>query len=90
MPRAALNRLLSLLLFAGAIYTHAAEPAKAKAATNPPPGIAIPDTDRAELMQECERLRGKLDDLLKSLASAPEYLRLLPDVQVLHKAVWYR
>jgi predicted esterase len=49
----------------------------------PPPGVAIPDADRAELQKGVSDLGAKLGPLLKNPQTAP----LAADVAVLHKAV---
>jgi hypothetical protein len=53
----------------------------------PPPGVAIPDADRAELQAGVEAIGKEIDALRKELAAKPELLALLPDVQIFHKAV---
>ena len=53
----------------------------------PPRGIAIPDADRAELQPGVDELGRQIDALRESLRRKPDLLRLLPDVQVYHKAV---
>jgi len=53
----------------------------------PPPGIKIPDADRAQLMTDVAALGKEIDDLRAALAAKPELIDLLPDVQVFHKAV---
>ena len=53
----------------------------------PPPGISISATDRVALGKGAETLRGRLDRLRVDLEKRPELSRLLPDIEVLHKAV---
>lgn len=53
----------------------------------PPPGIAIKDSDRAELQSGVEDLGREIDSLRVTLKSKPALLDLLPDVQIYHKAV---
>ena len=53
----------------------------------PPPGVAIPEADRAELQTGVETLGKEIEALRKELPSKPELLALLPDVQIFHKAV---
>jgi dienelactone hydrolase len=53
----------------------------------PPPGVAIPEAERAELQAGVEALGKEIDALRKELASKPELLALLPDVQIFHKSV---
>jgi len=53
----------------------------------PPAGIAVPDEVRKELTASVESLGKEIDDLKAALASKPALLELVPDVQVLHRAV---
>jgi Prolyl oligopeptidase family len=53
----------------------------------PPKGIAVPDADRAALRAGVDELGHQIDALRASLRGKPALLRLLPDVQVYHKAV---
>ena len=53
----------------------------------PPKGIAVPDADRAALRAGVDELGQQIDALRESLRAKPALLRLLPDVQVYHKAV---
>jgi pimeloyl-ACP methyl ester carboxylesterase len=55
----------------------------------PPAGIAIPDTARAELTTGAAALRAEIDSLARELAAAKNVrlAALLPDVEILHKAV---
>jgi len=53
----------------------------------PPPGIAIAETDRAELSEGVARLGKEIEALRGELKGRPALLELLPDVQVFHKAV---
>src|SRR5580700_6705966 len=55
----------------------------------PPAGIAIPDTDRAELQKGVEELGKDIDALRAALKGKPALLALLPDVQIFHNAVRY-
>lgn len=65
----------------------ASSPAQNRTAKQlPPPGVAIPDKDRAELTAEVEQL-GKEIAALKSAKLAPGLAELLPDVEIFHKAV---
>lgn len=52
----------------------------------PPPGIAIPEADRAELSQGVEKLKQQIDALKVSLNGKPA-AAFLPDVEIFHKAV---
>jgi len=53
----------------------------------PPPGIAIPETDRGELFEGAVALQKEIDDLGKALNGKPALLELLPDVQIFANAV---
>ncbi|HEU0038790.1 MAG TPA: prolyl oligopeptidase family serine peptidase [Verrucomicrobiae bacterium] len=55
----------------------------------PPPGIAISETDRAELRAGVAELGKEIDSLRAELNSKPAMLELLPDVQIFHNAVRY-
>ncbi|WP_035612620.1 hypothetical protein [Haloferula sp. BvORR071] len=52
----------------------------------PPPGVAIPDDQRASLTAETARLGAAIEAARTSLAGKP-VLAYLPDVQIFHKAV---
>ena len=52
----------------------------------PPPGVAVPDADKAELAAGVETLGKEIDALRAELKGKPA-LDLLPDVQIYHKAV---
>ena len=80
----------SLLLATLALFTAAAALAQTPPPTtkqNPPPGIAIPDGDRKELETGVAALGREIETLRGTLKTNPALLALLPDVQVLHKAV---
>lgn len=53
----------------------------------PPPGVAISDTDRAELTTGVAALGREITALQTELKSRPALLHLLPDVQIYEKAV---
>jgi len=55
----------------------------------PPPGIAVPDADAAELKAGLDTLGKEIESLRGALESKPDLLALLPDVEVFHKAVRY-
>ncbi len=55
----------------------------------PPPGVAIPAADRAELQAGVEELGKEIDDLRTALKDKPTLLELLPDVQIYYNAVRY-
>lgn len=77
------SRLLSAalaLLLAGAVFAAEVKPI-------PPPGIPIPDTDRAALTAEVAALAKEIDALRVALKAKPALLALLPDVMIFHKSV---
>ncbi len=53
----------------------------------PPEGIEVAEADRAALRSGLDELARQIDGLRESLRRQPDLLRLLPDVQVYHKAV---
>ncbi|MCC6354918.1 MAG: hypothetical protein IT577_13600 [Verrucomicrobiae bacterium] len=53
----------------------------------PPPGVQIPDKDRADLATKLEALAKRIASAKTSLITRPQALAQLPDVQVFHKAV---
>jgi hypothetical protein len=55
----------------------------------PPPGIAVPDADKAELEAGLADLGKEIEALKSELKSKPALLALLPDVQIYHNAVRY-
>src|SRR4051812_10044083 len=55
----------------------------------PPPGIAVPPADRAELEAGIKELGQEIDALRTTLQGKPALLDLLPDVQIYHNAVRY-
>jgi pimeloyl-ACP methyl ester carboxylesterase len=75
---------LSTLCFADGPGDNVAE----KVRPVPPPGIAIGETDRAELEKLVAQL-GKEIETLRALLSGKPLLELLPDVQIYHNAIRY-
>ena len=53
----------------------------------PPPGVAVPDSDRARLVEGLKKLRTAIDDATKAQAKNPQLADLLPDIEIYHKAV---
>ena len=53
----------------------------------PPPGIALRESDRQELITGVESLGKEIAGLKQKYATDPKRLALLPDVEVFHKAV---
>lgn len=53
----------------------------------PPPGVAVPDADRARLTEDLKKLRSAIDDAAKAQAKNPQLADLLPDIEIYHKAV---
>jgi hypothetical protein len=55
----------------------------------PPPGVAVPDSDKAELQSGVVDLGRQVESVRESLTTKPALLALLPDVQIYHNAVRY-
>ena len=55
----------------------------------PPPGIVVPEAERAELSAGIAALGKGIDTLRNELKAKPQLLALLPDVQIFHNAVRY-
>ena len=53
----------------------------------PPPGVPVPDADKATLNQGLTELRTAIDEAIKAQAKNPRLADLLPDVEIYHKAV---
>ncbi|MBK8091002.1 MAG: prolyl oligopeptidase family serine peptidase [Verrucomicrobiaceae bacterium] len=53
----------------------------------PPPGITVPDADKARLTTSLQQLRSAIDEAAKAQAKNPRLADLLPDVEIYHKAV---
>lgn len=53
----------------------------------PPPGVAVPDADRARLTEGLTKLRAAIDEAAKAEAKNPKLGDLLPDLEIYHKAV---
>ena len=53
----------------------------------PPPGVAVPDADRARLTEGLKKLRSAIDNAVKAQAKNPQLADLLPDIEIYHKAV---
>ena len=53
----------------------------------PPPGVKVPDDVRAELSAGVRSLGTDISKLHMELKSKPDLSRLLPDVEIFHKAV---
>src|SRR5512141_2164964 len=86
------NWLVTLTFFLGATGIRAdglADNMPGKVRPVPPPGIAISESDRAELAAGVAELGQEIDSLRAELNSKPAMLELLPDVQIFHNAVRY-
>lgn len=95
-----IDRLVASTILALPLTLFSISPVRAQQKTPPPPvvdalgiklvpqpGIEIPEADRKELQDGVSLLGQKIDELKASLASKPDLLALLPDIQVFHKAV---
>ncbi len=79
---------LALILGGLALHSFAADQTPPPPAKRlPPAGIAIAEKDRAELTAGVAALRTDIDALTRELAKNPRLNTLVPDVEVLHKAV---
>lgn len=76
-----------LLLGLGATAAQQNNPAAVKPV--PPPGIAVPEPNRAELEAGIAALGKEIDGLRETLKKQPALLALLPDVQIFHNAARY-
>ncbi len=76
---------LLLLFFALSCAVLAQSPSDVRPV--PPPGVAIPEAARVELIAGVAALGKEIDELRASLAGKPELLALLPDVMIFHKSV---
>ncbi len=74
-----LSRLLALALLAATPFARAVNPI-------PPPGVPVPEPDRAALTASVAALGKEIDALRTALKTKPEMLALLPDVMIFHKA----
>jgi dienelactone hydrolase len=81
---------LVALIFAATLYADGpGDNLPDKVRPVPPPGIAIPEADRAELQASVIDLGKEIGALRKELKGKPALLDLLPDVQIYHNAVRY-
>ena len=83
-----LRFVLAIAIVLGS-HVFAQAPATAPAAVKqiPPPGVQIPEGDRAELQAGVIALGKDITILRHNLQSKPQLLALLPDVLIFHKAV---
>ncbi|MEP7338193.1 MAG: prolyl oligopeptidase family serine peptidase [Acidobacteriota bacterium] len=79
--------IAALLLVIGATAAQQNNPGTVKSV--PPPGIAVPEADRAELETGIAALGKEIDSLHEALKKQPALLALLPDVQIFHNAARY-
>jgi hypothetical protein len=89
LPRFAITAVTVALLAAVASGDGPQDNQPDKVRPIPPPGIKIPDGDRAELEQGVAQLGKGIDELRQMLKGKPALLELLPDVQILYNAVRY-
>jgi hypothetical protein len=86
------RRVLPLILLVAVAAVRADGPADNnadKVRQIPPPGIRVPESDRAELQAGVKELGLQIDALRADLKGKPALLELLPDVQIYHNAVRY-
>lgn len=79
--------IAALLLAIGATAAQQNNPDTVKPV--PPPGIAVSETDRAELESGIAALGKEIDSLRETLKKQPALLALLPDIQIFHNAACY-
>jgi dienelactone hydrolase len=82
--------IAALLFVIGAAAAQQNNPGTVKPV--PPPGIAVPEADRAELESGIAALGKEIDSLretLKKQPVLPNLIALLPDVQIFHNAARY-
>ncbi len=82
--------LALFMLLAAVAFSHADGPGDNlpdKVRPVPPPGVAVPEADRAELQAGLDQLAKEIQALKESLKTKPALLDLLPDVEVYDKAV---
>ncbi|MDR3403897.1 MAG: prolyl oligopeptidase family serine peptidase [Chthoniobacter sp.] len=82
-----LRLVLAAALLGGPIFAQAPASTPAPVRPVPPPGVQLPDGDRAELQAGVTTLGKEITIARHNLASKPEMLALLPDVMIFHKAV---
>ena len=80
-------RLIIPFSLALVLSARPAEPVGSAARKTPPPGIRIPDADRAALLAGAKELGDEIRALRSELQAKPSLLELLPDAQIFHKAV---
>ncbi len=52
----------------------------------PPLGVEVPETEATELRAKLDAVAAEIATLKKELAKSPEFLELIPDVEVFHRA----
>jgi hypothetical protein len=80
-------RSFDLLLLVGCLNFRAFAQATPTVKQAPPAGIPVPATDATQLKSLLRDLGTQIQNLRTSLASKADLLRLLPDVEIFHKAV---
>ena len=80
-----LPTLHALLLAPALLYAQSTPTSK----PNPPPGIAVPAADAAELKAGLDALAKDIESVRRMPVTATRPVPLLPDVEMLHKAVRY-
>ncbi len=81
--------LLVGALVGGGIVSAQTPPAENGVRPIPPPGVALPDADRAELSAGVAVLGREIESLKSDLKNKPGLSRFLPDVQIFYNAVRY-
>ena len=83
-----MKRLILLLAAATAAFADGPKDNEADTVRPiPPPGVEVPEADRARLTAGLEKLRTAIDEAAKAQAKNPQLADLLPDIEIYHKAV---
>jgi hypothetical protein len=88
------SRRCIAIRFLWVVFVLISEPANFSQATPtvkqaPPPGISLPSETASELRSGLDSLGREIEALRKSLKANPDFQRLLPDIEIFHKAVRY-
>jgi len=81
-----MQRNFLCVLFFSSMLLQAGQPSQGPKLI-PPPGVDVPAADRATLEAGVKELASAIEQLQVTLKDKPALLKLLPDVQIYHKAV---
>lgn len=83
-----MKRLILLLAAATAAFSDGPKDNEADTVRPiPPPGVEVPEADRARLTEGLQKLRTAIDEAAKAQAKNAQLADLLPDIEIYHKAV---